>query len=83
MCIRDRVIVLDEPTSSLTVQEVEKLFQMMRMLRDQGISLIYISVSYTHLDVYKRQDVIRLREEIAEQLKCLEDMKKLDRKSVV
>lgn len=38
-----KVIVLDEPTSSLTVQEVEKLFQMMRMLRDQGISLIYIS----------------------------------------
>ena len=38
-----KVIVLDEPTSSLTVQEVEKLFEMMRMLRDQGISLIYIS----------------------------------------
>ena len=38
-----KVIVLDEPTSSLTVQEVDKLFEMMRMLRDQGISLIYIS----------------------------------------
>ena len=32
-----KVIVLDEPTSSLTVQEVDKLFDMMRMLRDQGI----------------------------------------------
>ncbi len=38
-----QVIVLDEPTSSLTVQEVEKLFEMMRMLKEQGISLIYIS----------------------------------------
>ena len=38
-----KVIVLDEPTSSLMAQEVEKLFGMMRMLRDQGISLIYIS----------------------------------------
>lgn len=38
-----KVIVLDEPTSSLMAQEVEKLFQMMRKLRDQGISLIYIS----------------------------------------
>lgn len=38
-----KVIVLDEPTSSLTVQEVDKLFEMMRKLRDQGISLIYIS----------------------------------------
>ena len=38
-----KVIVLDEPTSSLTVQEVNKLFEMMRMLKNQGISLIYIS----------------------------------------
>ena len=38
-----QVIVLDEPTSSLTVQEVDKLFEMMRMLKSQGISLIYIS----------------------------------------
>ena len=38
-----KVIVLDEPTSSLTIQEVDKLFEMMRMLKSQGISLIYIS----------------------------------------
>ena len=38
-----KVIVLDEPTSSLTAPEVEKLFKMMRQLRSQGISLIYIS----------------------------------------
>ncbi len=38
-----KVIVLDEPTSSLTVQEVEKLFSMMNMLKAQGISLVYIS----------------------------------------
>ena len=34
-----QVIVLDEPTSSLTVQEVDKLFEMMRMLKKQGIAL--------------------------------------------
>ena len=38
-----RLIVLDEPTSSLTVREVAKLFEMMRSLKSQGISLIYIS----------------------------------------
>ena len=38
-----KLIVLDEPTSSLTVREVEKLFVMMRNLRAQGISLVYIS----------------------------------------
>ena len=38
-----RLIVLDEPTSSLTVREVAKLFEMMRSLREQGISIVYIS----------------------------------------
>ena len=38
-----KVIVLDEPTSSLMAQEVDKLFKMMRMLKEQGIALIYIS----------------------------------------
>ena len=31
-----KIIVLDEPTSSLTEPEVKKLFQMMRKLRSQG-----------------------------------------------
>ena len=38
-----KIIVLDEPTSSLTAPEVAKLFKMMRQLKAQGISLIYIS----------------------------------------
>ena len=38
-----KIIVLDEPTSSLTEPEVKKLFQIMRQLTSQGISLIYIS----------------------------------------
>lgn len=38
-----KVIVLDEPTSSLTQNEVDKLFEIMRTLKKQGIGLIYIS----------------------------------------
>jgi methyl-galactoside transport system ATP-binding protein len=38
-----KVIVLDEPTSSLTENEVNKLFEIMRNLRKEGIGLIYIS----------------------------------------
>ena len=52
-----KVIVLDEPTSSLTVQEVDKLFDMMRMLRDQGISLIYIS--------HKMDEIFEICDEIS------------------
>lgn len=38
-----RVIVFDEPTSSLTQREVERLFQVIRRLRAQGIGVVYIS----------------------------------------
>jgi methyl-galactoside transport system ATP-binding protein len=38
-----KVIVLDEPTSSLTQAEVKKLFEIMKTLKEQGIGLIYIS----------------------------------------
>lgn len=38
-----RVLVLDEPTSSLTRADVEKLFALVRRLRAQGQSIIYIS----------------------------------------
>ena len=52
-----KVIVLDEPTSSLTVQEVDKLFEMMRMLKSQGISLIYIS--------HKMDEIFEICDEIS------------------
>lgn len=37
------LIVMDEPTSSLTEQETEVLFARMRTLRERGVSIIYIS----------------------------------------
>ena len=52
-----QVIVLDEPTSSLTVQEVSKLFEMMRMLKEQGIALIYIS--------HKMDEIFEICDEIS------------------
>ncbi len=38
-----KLIVLDEPTSSLTEREVKKLFSMIRSLKEKGVSFIYIS----------------------------------------
>ncbi|MDC5697520.1 sugar ABC transporter ATP-binding protein, partial [Intrasporangium calvum] len=38
-----RVIVMDEPTSSLTEQEVQTLLQLVRELRSKGVSVIYVS----------------------------------------
>ena len=38
-----RVLIMDEPTSSLSQKETETLFDVVKGLRDQGISVIYIS----------------------------------------
>jgi ribose transport system ATP-binding protein len=38
-----RVLVLDEPTSSLNRQDAERLFILIRRLRDRGVTVVYIS----------------------------------------
>ena len=38
-----KLIIMDEPTSSLTENEVEKLFTMIKMLKERGVTVLYIS----------------------------------------
>ena len=38
-----RVVVFDEPTSSLAHKDVERLFALIRRLKDQGLAIVYIS----------------------------------------
>ncbi|MGR3496744.1 sugar ABC transporter ATP-binding protein [Citreimonas sp.] len=38
-----RIIVMDEPTTSLSSRETEKLFAVIRSLKEQGIAIVYIS----------------------------------------
>lgn len=41
--IQARVLILDEPTSSLDAKEVEKLFEVMRRLKAQGLGIIFVT----------------------------------------
>ncbi|WP_448712554.1 sugar ABC transporter ATP-binding protein [Microbacterium profundi] len=43
MAIEAKVLILDEPTSSLDAAEVEGLFAVMRSLRDQGVAILFVS----------------------------------------
>ena len=52
-----RLIVLDEPTSSLTSRETETLFRLVRTLRQEGVALIYIS--------HRLEEVFELADRIA------------------
>ena len=38
-----KVLILDEPTSSLDDREVEKLFTMMRRLKEKGVGIIFVT----------------------------------------
>lgn len=51
-----KLIVFDEPTSSLTEQEVEHLFQIINMLRDRGCGIIYIS--------HKMEEILRISDDV-------------------
>ncbi len=41
--VEARVVILDEPTSSLDADEVEKLFEVMRRLRADGVAIVFVS----------------------------------------
>ena len=41
--IKPRVLILDEPTSSLSAPDVAMLMKLVRRLRDRGVAILYIS----------------------------------------
>jgi ribose transport system ATP-binding protein len=63
LSLKSRLLILDEPTSSLTVSETERLFQVLRQLKAEGLSMIYIS--------HRLKEV----EEIADRVTVLRDGK--------
>ena len=55
-----RVLVMDEPTSSLTAHEVADLFRLIRELKNRGLAIIYISHRLEELDfIADRLTVLR------------------------
>lgn len=43
LSINSAVLIMDEPTSALTEGEVERLFRVIRRLRERGVTILYIS----------------------------------------
>ncbi|GAB3984327.1 hypothetical protein GCM10029978_093690 [Actinoallomurus acanthiterrae] len=52
-----KVIAFDEPTSSLSENEVEALFDLIRRLREQGLAVVYVS--------HRMQEIFRIADRIA------------------
>lgn len=51
-----KIVIMDEPTSSLTSQEVEKLFEIIAKLKSRNIGIIYIS--------HKMDEILRISDDI-------------------
>jgi methyl-galactoside transport system ATP-binding protein len=51
-----RVIIMDEPTSSLTENEVAQLFRIIRDLKSKGVAIIYIS--------HKMEEILEISDEV-------------------
>ncbi|MBV9219880.1 MAG: sugar ABC transporter ATP-binding protein [Methylobacteriaceae bacterium] len=61
LSLRSRVLLLDEPTASLTPHETVVLFGLLRKLRDEGVSIVFVS--------HKLEEV----QEICDQVTVLRD----------
>ncbi len=57
LCYGAKVIILDEPTAVLTVQEIEKLFAVLRRMREEGHSIIIIT--------HKLNEVMEISDRVA------------------
>ena len=70
LMVTSKILILDEPTSSLTPQEKNALFRIIRRLQEQGMGIVYIS--------HRLEEVF----EIADRATVLKDGRLIDTKSV-
>jgi simple sugar transport system ATP-binding protein len=69
LAVDARVLVLDEPTSSLDADEVAELFRIMRVLREDGVAILFVShfLDQVH-EIADRMTVLRNGALVAEYL---------------
>ena len=61
-----KIIILDEPTAVLTVQETEKLFRVLRRMKSEGHSIIIITHKLNEvMEISDRVSILRKGEYIA------------------
>ena len=60
-----RILILDEPTAVLTAQETQELFEVLRALKEDGVSIVFISHKLNEvLEISDRVTVLRRGEKI-------------------
>ena len=81
LSLRAKILLLDEPTSSLSPQESENLFALLKkIVRDEGVSIVFVS--------HKLEEVFNICDDVTvlrdgENACTSEDIKNLDRQKLV
>jgi simple sugar transport system ATP-binding protein len=71
LSVEAKVLILDEPTSSLDEQEVERLFAVLRQLRGEGMAILFVTHFLEQMyAVSDRITVLRNGERVGEYLKA-------------
>jgi simple sugar transport system ATP-binding protein len=66
LCHRSTVIIMDEPTSALTRREVRNLFQIVRAVRETGVTFIFVTHKLEEIyEICDRVTVLRNGEVVA------------------
>ena len=65
-----KVIIMDEPTSALTEREIQKLFEVIRSLKREGVSIVYIS--------HRMEEIF----EICDRITVMRDGRTVDTKAI-
>ncbi len=60
-----RVVILDEPTSSLSAREADRLFALIDRVRERGVAILYIS--------HRMSDIRRVADRIADRIGAMRD----------
>ena len=76
---RPKVIIMDEPTSALSRQETENLFKIVRMLKENGTAIIYVSHKLDEIfEICDKVSILRDGEYI-----CTDRIEDLDEEKLV
>lgn len=60
MSFKSKIVIMDEPTASLTKKEIEILFDLIRKMKSEGVSIIYISHRFEEIiEIGDRVSVLR------------------------
>lgn len=79
MVKKAKVVIMDEPTAAITVSEQQKLYKLVRKLKEDGVTIIYISHRLEELfEICDRVSVLRDGQYITTM-----DMKEIDKQSMI